>query len=187
MMGCTRVRGLIAARLYEPLAEEEQERLDRHLEKCAHCRQAAADFEQLIQAIPRETPPFAGDLLPAVREGLRARPARPRWQWAGFTGIAAVLVFAVAGAFAWNVLSPAPPSSQVPGESAASPVRQALAKAEDYAEQRRYAEAYQAIDDALKQYPEAEGAGEAQTLRNSLQGLRRASPGLSRNLQRQPE
>ncbi len=73
MLGCYFVRGSLAASAYDELAEREQERLDRHLRRCAKCRERAASFRKLAQA-PRTPAPEPGlDLVSLARRRLNER------------------------------------------------------------------------------------------------------------------
>ncbi len=78
MKQCEEMEGLIAASLYERLEPANDELLRAHLAECAACRSEFASLQALVSAIPAESAPFQGNLLPAIREELRRSPD-PSW------------------------------------------------------------------------------------------------------------
>jgi hypothetical protein len=65
-----------------------------HVDTCASCREQADVMRALLRQaaaveVPEPSPLFWEHMLSRVREGVAAEPAtRPRWQWAGFRGLA---------------------------------------------------------------------------------------------------
>ncbi len=103
-----RARRLIDRRLdEEPLSKAEQLWLDRHLDRCSRCRDAAEGRQLLLhrlKALPRAAAPvgFAARVRFAAERSVHGESARAReqkayatsWWWTA-TAVAAVLLFAV--------------------------------------------------------------------------------------------
>lgn len=158
MRKCRELRGVMAASLYEPLSAEEQTVLDTHLERCAACRAELAGLEGLKASIPATAAAYEGDLLPAVREALRTRPATMWRRWV--FGISMALFAVVVGGVALN-LAPGeatPPSDLV---AEASPVDQVLTEAARLVEERDLAEAQRYLQAQLARIGREAGAGRA--------------------------
>lgn len=84
-MTCERWQGLLAARLYEPLASDEAQALDAHLASCPACRSLAEGWE--ADPLPRlnleRAPSFWVQQKAAVMARLdRPAPSRLRWSLA---------------------------------------------------------------------------------------------------------
>ncbi len=80
MMGCRRIKGMIAASVYDDLSENESRELDSHLAKCPKC---SAELEELsslsgeLSTALSEDAPLDRDMLPAIRARLNeSKPPR---------------------------------------------------------------------------------------------------------------
>jgi len=164
MTGCRKVRGLIAASCYEALNESQQQTLDRHLARCAACRAAAQDLRALVACIPPESVAFEGDLLPALRAELAARPLRA-WT-AGrkalrFLAPVAAMALLVA-AVGYTAYGPGGLLARpAPVVVVASPVEKALVEAHHLAK-RDFPGAVSVLHEALAAHGDDLRAGQAQ-------------------------
>lgn len=78
MKSCQQFQSLIATSLYETPLEKEAQELASHLAVCAACAEEQQNLRALVQAIPCESIPFAGDLRPALRARLLEEGASRR-------------------------------------------------------------------------------------------------------------
>lgn len=187
---CGSVRPLLAASLYEPLGEEEQQTLEKHLEGCARCRALLTGLRGAVRAIPGEPARFDGDLAPALRARIAEIPGRtPVWRlWpypAGIAALAAVMLLVVAGPFLSSptteklatapidgsaverVAADVPDDATRDGELLAqefgdSPVSEAVCEADRLIERQAYVEAMRLLQESLASYPGDPAAGVAQ-------------------------
>lgn len=167
MFECRKVRGLIAAALYEPLAPAEQARLEAHLGRCAVCRREAESLGALVRKISTPPADFQGDLLPAIREQLSANEYRRTgysWRWA--VPLAAMLVLGLS-VVAGVRLAPSGTAPQMV-KVEASPVEMTLVEARK-AMKSDFAGARGLLQRALAEYPEDARAGDAQQLLAELE------------------
>lgn len=165
MLGCWRVRGLIAASLYEPLEAGEQARLDRHIARCAGCRERLEGFGR-IAGLPSGPVVFGGDLLPVLRQRIAEErvSVRSPWRWAAPLSACALVLLAVAGAGVWTASQPQGESQHV-----LSGMESMMAKAETLSADHDYQGAGRALQDALAAYPKDPRAGEAELRLADLQ------------------
>lgn len=171
MLGCRRVRGLIAESLYEELSDRERVVLEGHLKGCGRCRAEAEALGQLVTAIPSTPVELDGDLVPALRARLREEPA-------AFVGIG--LRFVVSGAAAcvlvavvigYGLLGTGPTGLDDP--VAVAPVRVPqfpsllrleLDEAKGLVDDHDYSRAFMVLQAALERRPDDKLAGEVQLL-----------------------
>jgi tetratricopeptide (TPR) repeat protein len=73
---CRRVRGLIAASLYNDLSQNELQTLESHLGSCGACRKQAAELTKLAAVFPVTEPGLDQDLWPAIRRAVRHESER---------------------------------------------------------------------------------------------------------------
>lgn len=167
MFRCRKMRGLMAAAVYEPLDETEQSALENHLAGCPACQTEAEALRATASTIPTPTVVFEGDLLPALRERLREEPAAQNpFAWRPLAGAAAlVLVAAFAGITAYQA---GQMPSVTPIQVMATPMESALIEARALA-RRDFLGAHETLVNALGQYPEDPRAGEAQNLLADLE------------------
>ncbi|HPO13734.1 MAG TPA: zf-HC2 domain-containing protein [Candidatus Hydrogenedentes bacterium] len=163
MLGCRKIRGLLAASLYEAPNEDDQATLDRHLANCAACREQARQLRALHDAVPIPPVEFTGDLLPVLRQRLAEESTPFLWRrWAMPVAACALLVI-FAGV--WFVSFPAPEPSlmtaQVP-EISSSPIDILFAKAENLRAERDFTGAIGVLAEIAKDYPKDRKAAEAQ-------------------------
>ncbi len=169
MPGCRKIRGWLAASLYEALDAGDQARLDRHLSACAACREHARQLRALRENIPVFPVDFSGDLLPVLRQRITEEPLRaPWWRWA--LPVAACTLLAVFagvwfGSFPEN--PPAPAVAQTPmvvtnPSTPSSPADTLLAKADTLREERDFMGALGVLAIVVKTDPRAPQAAEAQ-------------------------
>jgi len=88
---CEQAGQLISLRLDGELSELEQAALDRHLDRCAHCRSTARDFAgiaQLLREAPLVQPQRAIEIVDAQRS--RTRMVSRAAGVASLAGVAAV-------------------------------------------------------------------------------------------------
>ena len=165
MMGCHRVRGLVAASVYEDLSEKDQRVLDRHLASCAACRSEAEAFAELAAQIPDVRPELACDLAPDLRRRLDEEGVKTggRGLRGAFAGASCVLLVAIIGAGVLLQRSPGPTTASDPGKM--SFVEAKLAEAETLLNEAHEPDpmgAYRMLAQAVERYPEDPVAGEAQ-------------------------
>jgi len=167
LVGCEWFEASLAAALYEPLSEHEQRALDAHLDSCAACRNTRAELLQVVESIAMEPVDLPVDLLPRLLPQLAQRPV---WLPRVFAGVGGLAV----GLAAMGVFYLSTPQARTEGEGGAqlsivaeespavSPMTLALAKAQQYRENRDFTNALLTLRDALKQHPNEPMAGEAQ-------------------------
>ncbi len=169
MPKCRKIRGLLAASLYEALDTGDQTLLDRHLSACAACREHARQLSALRENIPVIPVEFTGDLLPVLRQRITEEPLRaPWWRWA-LPVAACALLTVFAGIWFSSVQENSPASTfartpvVVPSPAAASfPADTLLAKADTLREERDFAGALGVLAIVIKTDPRAPQAAEAQ-------------------------
>ncbi len=182
-MSCRKMRGLIAASLYEDLSPEERQTLEGHLESCAACRNEAAALGRMASVIaPQPIAALNRDLTPVLRYRLRemkARPAKPFFAWrfaAPFAALAAVLVliFYVSAPYRQPRAEQPSVAHTAPGQVEAAqiaddpPVQCALAEAEKLVAYHDFANAYRVLKQVVDEYPDAPQAAEAQLRRADI-------------------
>ncbi len=168
MFSCRRVRGLVAASVYDDLTEEERETLSQHLGRCAGCRARQAAFKQVAAGVAfRDTPALEYDLVPALRSRLRA-PERPAPSGLSrrhaFAGALALLLV---GLFSYGVfVANGPGAGQPPGPAAGgvteSPLASYLRRAEALEASHDYTGAYQVLQAGISAHGDDPAAGDAQ-------------------------
>jgi tetratricopeptide (TPR) repeat protein len=156
MFGCRKMRGLIAASVYEDLPEADRRALDRHLDACPGCRAEAAALARTSHLVPRTSPDPGFDLLPRLKARLAEREAprrAPAWRWA-----AAAASFAVVMACLYAVA----PRSARPESPALTAVASARAHADELVKTGNYTGAYDLLSQAVAQHPDDPSAASAQ-------------------------
>lgn len=63
MIGCWFFRKKLPAFVSKELLPGEEEKVRRHIEKCAGCRQEAAEYEKIIRAAGEEEKPFLSEVF----------------------------------------------------------------------------------------------------------------------------
>jgi hypothetical protein len=171
LFGCRKMRGLMAASVYEALPEGERKALARHLAACESCRREAEKLANLAAAIPRTRPEPGFDLVPILRRRLAegtGEPVRDRVAWRMPTTLAAaVVLLCLFGYGLWVGLPNAaqgerPDAQVVDNTPEASPVQRALAEAERFAAEKNFTAAYRALEQALEEHADDPAAGTAQ-------------------------
>jgi len=169
MRGCRKVRGAIAASLYEPLHEDEQALLERHLGACPACRAEAEAMRAMVSAIPRRAEALEADLLPALRQQLADASA---WRWSVPVGFARALAPVAAClllvSLAAYVLGPGRFEDREAVVVVATPLEEALVEARHLA-RNDFMGALSVLHEALAQHAEDPRAGEAQLLLAQLE------------------
>lgn len=157
MMGCRKIRGLMAASLYEALDANEQSILDEHLARCGACQSQAEQLRGLRDRVPADPVPFGGDLLPVLRQRLAEEaPVSRAWRRWAVPMAACALVLVTAVFFR-------PSSTLTPTEPiVASALESSITNADALLSKRDYTGALRVLQDALKSCPEDKKAGEAQ-------------------------
>ena len=161
-----RVRGLMAASLYEELTSEEQGALDEYLD-AAPANRAQFEGMMALRDVPHsDPPPMQRDLMPALRARLAEDTPgarRPVWRLAFAGAVCAVFVTFV-GYQALEFMRPNGGQSPDPVVIAeqSSQVRPALQKAAALLDERDYASAYEVLKQAVEAHPSDSLAGEAQ-------------------------
>ena len=161
-----RVRGLMAASLYEDLTPEEQRALDEYLDASPANRAEYEGLAALRDSLRQDVPAMQRDLMPA----LRARMAedtqsarRPGWGFA-LAGAACALFFTFVGyqalGFVRNNNAPVPDLLHTAENT--SVVRPVLQQAAALMDERDYAGAYELLKRAVEAHPSDALAGEAQ-------------------------
>ncbi len=171
MLGCRRVRGLIAESLYEELCESDRAVLEGHLEGCARCRAEADGLGQFVKSIPSTAVALDRDLVPALRARLDERPAVSvglGLRLAVSGAAAFVLVAAVVG---YGLYGTGPavqdgPMAVAPvgGPQFPSFLRADLDRAKGLVEDHNFSGAYVVLQAALERRPGDRLAGEVQLL-----------------------
>lgn len=158
MLNCRRVRGQLAAALYDDLKPAERYEFDAHLSHCAACAREFQSMKTLLNAIPAESPSLGIDLMPALRGKLRAPAPRrrlvPFWTWNSFAAAAAVLVITVFGVVAYRQWQPGAVE-----QTALSPLQQRMQAAERMVGERDYAGAFRFLQDAVNKAPNEPESG----------------------------
>jgi len=162
MLNCRRVRGQLAAALYDDLKPAERYQLDAHLSQCPACLREFQSMQKLLGVLPAGAPALDVDLMPALRGKLRAADARgrvvpfrrPRLVWSGLTAAAAVLLLTVVGLTAYQQGGPGAPEQAV-----LSPLQQRMQMAERLVHERDYAGAYRLLQESVNKSPGAPEAG----------------------------
>ncbi|MDX9973605.1 MAG: zf-HC2 domain-containing protein [FCB group bacterium] len=172
MMGCRKIRGLIAASAYEELAEAERRALDRHLAACEACRAESEMLARVAAKIPKGTPELGIDLGPRLRARLaEEREARtaPRWGWGKLYAYGAVAaVVALLFAFQAGLVQVGPN-----GVSVASGLSKDIDEARTLLAAHDYSGAYELLSRGVVEHPEAAGAADAQMMLANLAFERR--------------
>lgn len=164
MIGCRRVRGLMAGALYEPLSPDDQIVLNNHFQRCPRCRAEADELRIFIAQIPAHPVEFQGDLRPVLlnrfaEEKAGARPGRRFIEFVPRLAFPIAAVLAVLVAYGAFVPGEGVPAGKV--EVVASPMEQKLVEARTLAK-RDFMAARTVLEDALRSFPEDPRAGEAQ-------------------------
>ena len=167
MWQCRKVRGLIAASVYDDLNDQERTLLDGHLASCAACRAEAEALENLAARIPDPNPRLDVDLVPILRRRLAETgmgPPRRVWRYA-LTAAASIVVIAaisygVSGYL--TIQDRAQPLVATSGASSTSPMGGALNEAARLAAGRDYPGAYRLLRQAVNATPDDPLAADAQ-------------------------
>lgn len=164
MSSCRKMKGLIAASLYEEQSTIERDMLNAHLASCPACRAETERLRQFTESIPQVEHAPQYDLLPAVRRRLREAPV-PRligWRWALATAACVLLVASLT--LRGDRGNPVPSPVQTAAAPTESPLAATLASAERLVEDRNFAKAAQELAAGLSAHADAPRAGEAQKL-----------------------
>ena len=169
MSRCRRVRGLIAAAVYEEPSPRERELLRSHLASCSACRAEAEILVKTAALIPNCAPELPWDLLPAIRRCLAERRA-PAWQrplrWAMVAAACTVLLAAVVYEPVVSRLAKHSKSSTMANSSnlqpQVSPLETALNESAQLIENKEFTKAFQLLAGAVDRHPTDPKAGEAQ-------------------------
>ena len=171
MKACRKVRGLIAASLYEELSEDDRRVLDGHLAACAACRDEAAALANLAAEIPTSTPGLEWDLLPRVRRRLAQHQApgrRAGWRVAVVSAacmlLVAAMIYTVRGpvyvdqAESLHVASPDVPATDE------SLLQAVLDESAQLLDSKEFAAVARLLIEAVEAHPDDPMAGQAQHL-----------------------
>ncbi len=155
------MQGLMAAALYEPLSGCEQAELEAYLARHPALQREFKELQGLKQSIPVSHTEFTGDLLPALRGQIQQASAHRfvwgRWLLSAGLG-AAVLALCLMPFFRVSA-----PSGTEPMTVKVAPMAQAMELARVLAPQD-FPKAIAHLESALKSYPEAPEAFDAQVL-----------------------
>ncbi|MFP4190813.1 MAG: hypothetical protein ACLFU6_01960 [Candidatus Hydrogenedentota bacterium] len=165
MFRCLKARGLLAASVYDDLAEQEARWLQGHVERCARCRRRQAELAALKEYVPVSRPVLGEDLLPVLKSRLsemqrRSAPNEKRvgapspgreWRLA----VSAALCALAVGVFAWQTAGPvglgsAAPESQETYASSVNEEEAVWTQMEQRLQARDYTGAYQVVEEALE-------------------------------------
>ncbi len=161
----------MAASLYEPLNEADQRMLDGALMADPRLRAEAEALGLVRRSVRLETPEFTGDLIPLLHVRL-IESGQPRrgglsWRWVSgaalAVGAAVVLTVVFAGQPQGGPVLPGD-RTQVANQSAGSPVKAAISRANSLIASRDVVGARKALDQALVAASEDPAAGEAQQM-----------------------
>lgn len=161
MFVCRKVKGLIAASIYEDISPEDRAYLAAHLTACARCRVESEALSRVAHALPVTHPaPYTGDLLPAIRQRLAEAPGRRAWiGWRmALPAVTCLMLAAFLGVMAWTPNPASPPDTAI---MAASPLEAAMAAAREEGGQS-FGKAMLALREAIQTHPDDSHAGEAQ-------------------------
>jgi tetratricopeptide (TPR) repeat protein len=169
MFSCRRVRGLVAASVYDDLTEDERETLSSHLGRCSACRMQQATFKALASRVHfHDAPALEYDLAPAVRARLReaAGPVAVGISWRhAFAGATALLLV---GLFSYGLFLANAPSSMPVDQAglsvataSVSPIQPYLQRAEELVASHDYTGAYQALQEAITTHSDDPAVGDA--------------------------
>lgn len=169
MLGCRKVRGLIAESLYEDLNPADRRVLEGHLARCPGCAEEAKAFGLLVSSIPAERAELDRDLVAALRGRLdEGAPLGSRGGFRlAFAGLAAgVLGVVLTGYVAMVNLSAEPGPARVAvgdaPEALASPLQAGLEAGERLIAAGDFSKAYLVLSSAIEADPEDKDAGLAQ-------------------------
>lgn len=169
MLRCRKIRGLLAASLYEALNEDDQATLDRHLADCGACREQARQLRALHDAVPVSPVEFTGDLVPVLRQRLAEDPSSILWRRWAMPVAACALLAVVAGVWftSYPIIQPSPIVATAPvavpaPEKPSSPAEILLAKAETLRAERDFTGALGVLAQITNDYPKGLKAAEAQ-------------------------
>jgi len=173
MSKCRKLRGLIAASLYEEVDGHDRQALEEHLSACPRCRAEHEALGRLKAGLAGEGPELGQDLVPVLRARIVAEetPRGRRWGWrlqlagAVCLGLAGLLVYQLAitpdAGPTSDVAATAPDADSV-APDADSAVQKALREAAQLSEARDFQAAYAALQTAVEAHPDDGLAGEAQ-------------------------
>lgn len=155
---------LAAAACYEPLNKEEATRFDDYLEAHPEWRVEFEELQAFSAFIPADPIEFGGDLRPVVREEIRRIQQRGWWIRRIFAPVATACFVGLLALYGvYSPESAAPEEAAVARiEAPASPVAEALTRADAALESREITEAIQVLEAAIAQAPEDPLAGRAQ-------------------------
>lgn len=176
MLGCRRVRGLIAESLYEELSATDRGVLEGHLEKCSGCRAEAEALGHLVAAIPSTRAELDRDLVPVLRGRLREASTAHVFLGSRQVVVAAAACLVVAMVIGYAVMGGAPAELDSPvalapaeeGPSLSPPLAAELAEAQRLAVNRDFSGAFMVLQAALDGHPDSELAGELQLLQADI-------------------
>jgi len=161
---CRRMRGLIAASIYNDLSQNELETLQSHLDACPSCRKQAAALQRVAAFIPVGAPVLDEDLWPAIRRA--ARRSEPDRQLTGLRfGWRASLAFSLCallvGGFTYGVYRSYTMDETPVVAQESQPLENDLAAVAAMIEDHDYVSAYRRLEKALEVNPKSPLAGEA--------------------------
>jgi len=167
MLSCRRVRGLVAASLYEDLTEQERQQLDTHLNTCSRCRAERESMASFLQKLPATAPTLDFDLTPMIRKQLNKQPShtpaipfrvfRPAWGL-----LAAVMLFM--GIITYHSVFNAAgrETTQPVANKSDSTADEPLRLASGLVDNREYAKAFSVLKTFVSEHPGTASAAQAQ-------------------------
>lgn len=164
----------MAQAVYEELEPAEKETLESALERSESLRSEAKALGLLVERIPLDAPEFTGDLVPAVRAGIREESAALSLRKAHRVAAFAALVLVLSGVGYMIAMRPpvaqAPSVAEVPAASdeLRSPLDAVIAQAESLMLKREYPKAYVTLSRALEANDEDLRTGEARQMMADL-------------------
>ena len=169
MRTCRKMRGLIAASVYEALDPEEQIALDVHLAACAACRAEAKALRAFVGEIPRPSVAFEGDLLPVLRDRLaEERSPRGTAHLAFRVAVSISACLLIVALLGYGLVLRGGVAPHQPVVVVASPVEKILVESPQRAS-RDFLGARMALEEVLAAHPDDPRAGEAQQLLAELE------------------
>ena len=173
MLGCRKVRGMIAASVYGDITDQERLTLEGHFSACPACRIQAEAMATMTARILVSHPTLDRDLLPALRARLaeKASPLpRWNWNWRYASVAAACALLAVVCVYGISGFGPKPHENQLAAvqDPVSSPVQDALDRASALAQSRDFANAYRLLKETVETHSEDSQAGEVQRRRADL-------------------
>jgi tetratricopeptide (TPR) repeat protein len=152
-----KIRGLIAASLYESLSDEERQELEQALAASADLRREAGELHDLAVSIPKDRPELDIDLVPLLHARLseEASPVNGNSRLVWAAAFAVVMIVGAALVFQTNFGNsavPGPNSSPI-SEGPPSLLAQAIHEAELLVAEREPARAYDLLRKGVEGQP----------------------------------